>query len=63
MRQNVSTVIEHTTKLVLEERATQEGLTLSRYIRKVLEQHEKQPYARPLTKDETLTQIEDAFGE
>lgn len=63
MRQNVSTVIKHTTKLVLEERATQEGLTLSRYIRKVLEQHEKQPYTRPPTKDETLAQIEAAFGD
>ena len=43
MRQTISAVIEHTTKEVLEERAKAEGMPLSRYIRKVLEQHERQP--------------------
>lgn len=44
MRQTISAVIEHTTKQVLEDRARLEGMPLSRYIRKVLEDHERAEY-------------------
>lgn len=60
MRQTISAVIEHTTKEVLEERAKAEGMPLSRYIRKVLEQHEHQPY---VSKEQRLAELEAAFGD
>lgn len=60
MRQTVSTVIEHTTKEVLEERARLEGIPLSRYIRQVLEAHERAPFK---TKQEQRADIDAAFAD
>lgn len=60
MRQNVTTVIEHTTKEVLEARAKANGTTLSRYIRKVLEEHERAPF---MSKEEKVASIADQFGD
>lgn len=58
MRQTVSTVIEHTTKEVLEERARIEGIPLSRYIRQVLEAHERAPFK---SKQQQLEELEASF--
>ncbi len=60
MRQTISAVIEHTTKNVLEERARIEGMPLSRYIRKVLEHHERQPYE---SKADVISRINQEYGD
>ena len=60
MRQTVSTVIEHTTKDVLEDRARQDGLPLSRYIRTVLEKHAQTPF---VSREQQRLQIEREYEE
>ena len=61
MRQTISAVIEHTTKEVLEARARDCGMPLSRYIRQVLEQHENSPYKTKAEKQEDVQQISTLF--
>jgi hypothetical protein len=61
MRQTISAVIEHTTKEVLEARARDCGMPLSRYIRKVLEQHENTPYVTKAEKAAEVRRIESEY--
>jgi hypothetical protein len=60
MRQTISAVVEHTTKEALEDRARQDGVPLSRYVRNVLENHVRTPF---VSKAQLIAQMEQMFEE
>lgn len=63
MKQYITAMIKPETKQVLETRAKEHNMALSRFVSRVLDDYIAQPYTRPKTKEEIMAMVNEVYGD